>query len=102
MPDDFKDPDQTPIITNEQGGQQSKLSGRFDLLPPKAITVVAEVLDYGARRYAPNNWRLIPVEDHVNHALAHLFDYGMYQSKAKRKEALSHAACRVLFALDLL
>lgn len=33
---------------------------------------IAKVLQEGAEKYSPNNWRLIPQEDHLNHAIAHL------------------------------
>jgi hypothetical protein len=29
---------------------------RFDLIPPEFLWGMAEVLEYGARKYAPNNW----------------------------------------------
>lgn len=40
---------------------------------PDALIQIAKVLEYGASRYSPNNWRLIPEEDHLNHALIHLY-----------------------------
>lgn len=40
---------------------------------PDALIQIAKVLEYGASRYKPNNWRLIPEEDHLNHALIHLY-----------------------------
>lgn len=40
---------------------------------PDALIQIAKVLEYGASRYPINNWRLIPEEDHLNHALIHLY-----------------------------
>lgn len=94
-----------PIVTNAAGGSQSQLAARFDLIPPVAITLVAEVIASGANRNGVENWRKIPVEDHLNHALAHLFSAVKFLLKHKKpaaREELSHAACRVLFALDLI
>lgn len=31
----------------------------YDLLPPKAIEEVVKVLTYGAKKYAPNNWKKV-------------------------------------------
>ena len=30
---------------------------RYDLVPPKSIELLAEVLTFGAKKYKPNNWR---------------------------------------------
>lgn len=92
-----------PTETNEAGGKQSVVPYRCDLLPPLALLDVAKVLKGGADKYgsAPlgqENWRLIPVQSHVNHAMTHLLAHlAGDQSDAH----LSHAACRLLFALEL-
>lgn len=85
------------IHTNEKGGKQSYTPACFDLLPPEAIATVAIVLGHGAAKYGANNWRNIDVADHVNHALQHLFSY----LSCPNEEDLSHAATRLLFALEL-
>lgn len=33
---------------------------RFDLIPFEALDVLADVLTFGAGKYAPNNWQLVP------------------------------------------
>lgn len=72
--------------------------GRCDLSPARAVLAVAQVLATGAQKYGPDNWRGIPVEDHFNHALAHLFaDLGGDTGD----DHLAHAACRLLMALEL-
>jgi hypothetical protein len=86
-----------PTATNAAGGKQSASPYRCDLLPPLALLAVAKVLKHGADKYGANNWHLIPVGDHVNHALAHLFAAFAGDSS---DEHLEHAACRILFALD--
>lgn len=84
--------------TNEQGGKQSKTKCRFDLLPPAALFRVAEVLNEGAVKYGDNNWRQIEVNDHINHALNHLF---AHLANDETEDHLSHAMCRLLFACEL-
>lgn len=37
------------------------------------LLMIARTMEYGIGRYKLNNWRLIPEEDHLNHALTHLF-----------------------------
>ncbi len=36
------------------------------------IIKIAKVLQYGVDRYEPNNWRLIPQEEHINYALIYI------------------------------
>lgn len=86
-----------PIVTNDAGGKQSHSPYRCDLLPPLALLAVAKVLKHGADKYGPNNWHKIPVADHINHALAHLYALAAGDTSDGH---LEHAACRILFALD--
>ena len=53
----------------------------------------------GAVKYGDNNWRKIPIADHINHALTHQM---AYLAGDTSDDHLAHAACRALFALDLL
>lgn len=56
---------------------------------------IATVLQYGASRYAPNNWRLIPQEEHINHALIHII---AHLAGDTQDEHLDHALCRLMMA----
>lgn len=85
-------------VTNTAGGSQSYLPRRADLLPGFALLSVAGVLYKGARKYGEWNWLKIPLEEHLNHALVHLLKL---QNESSQEDDLAHAACRVLFALDL-
>lgn len=33
---------------------------RYDLVPPSAIRALADILTYGAQKYAPEGWRTVP------------------------------------------
>lgn len=61
----------------------------------KALVEIAKVLQYGADRYEPNNWRLIPEEEHINHALIH---YIAYKLGDTQDEHLQHCMCRLMMA----
>ena len=87
-----------PTATNAAGGKQSTTPVRLDCLPPLAILAVGAVLKHGAEKYGDKNWHKIPVNEHVNHALAHIM---AHLEGDKGDTHLSHAACRLLFALDL-
>lgn len=88
----------TPKVINEQGGSQSLLPYRFDLIDPQAIFALAEVLYQGAERHGEDNWRKIPINDHLNHALAHIY---AYMAGDEQDDHLGHAFCRMMFAVAL-
>ncbi len=97
------------IETNSKGGQNSKIEGRYDLVPPMALTEVAKVLEEGANKYDEWNWLNVDIEDHVNHALKHTFNFLTCNIKLETNlasesdiEELAHAATRLLMALELL
>ncbi len=85
----------SPTVVNEKGGKQSKVLYRFDLLDPGAMFEMTKVLKEGAEKYGDNNWRNIPVEDHLNHMLIHAY---AYLAGDKSDEHLSHIMCRAMFA----
>lgn len=33
---------------------------RFDLIPPEVEKAIATILNFGAKKYGPNNWRKLP------------------------------------------
>lgn len=87
-----------PIITNEAGGKQSKVLYRFDLIDPHAIFAMARVLEQGSRTHGEENWRNIPVRDHLNHLLIHVY---AYLAGDTQDDHLSHALCRAMMAVAL-
>lgn len=84
-----------PMTTNEQGGSQSDIPVRFDLIDAKAMFEMAKVLDHGARKYGEDNWRKISIKEHLNHLLMHTY---AYLADDEIDEHLSHILCRATFA----
>lgn len=87
-----------PTVVNEAGAKQSSTLYRMDLLPPAATLAVAAVLKHGADKYGADNWRGIPVEDHLNHALIHAY---AFLAGDEQDDHLEHFACRALMALEI-
>lgn len=86
-----------PTVTNDKGAKQSDSPYRADLLMMRAVLDVCAVLKRGAVKYGDNNWRGLKIEDHLNHALVHIFAY----LAGDRQDAhLTNAACRSLMALE--
>lgn len=82
-----------PIVTNEQGGMQSKTEYAFHLIDTDAILALAEVLQIGANKYARDNWRNIPSEEHFNHMLIH---YYAWLKGDTSDDHLGHMFCRAM------
>ncbi len=77
---------------------------RMDLLPPKALEAIADVLTLGAVKYAPNNWIKAPEWSRYYAALQrHLVAWHGGQSidPETGKSHLAHAACSLVFLMEL-
>lgn len=90
-----------PTVTNEHGGKQSATPYAFHLLPVSSIFAAAEVAAYGANKYGETidnrNYIRIPVEDHINHCIQHLY---AYLAGDTSDDHLGHAIVRAMFAYD--
>lgn len=84
--------------TNLAGGKQSYITRDYTLIPPEALSEVARVLHNGAMKYDKDNWRLVPLNDHINHALNHIY---LHLSGNMQEDHLSHATTRMMMALEL-
>lgn len=62
----------------------------------------AEVAKYGADKYGETffdrNYTKIPVEEHINHAIQHLY---AYLAGDESDDHLGHAIVRAMFAYDV-
>lgn len=76
---------------------------RFDLLDPEFEEYVAQVLTYGAEKYAPDNWK--KVNDPVNRYYAALRRHLNAWRKGEKTDAesklphLAHVAANAMFLL---
>lgn len=89
----------------EQGRKLDSDKPRWDLLPLVAASDVVNVLTFGARKYAPDNWRHVPDarRRYFAAAMRHLVAW-MGGEKADAESGLphlAHAACCVLFLAEL-
>jgi hypothetical protein len=71
----------------------------YHLVPRLGLARVAATMRAGELKgRAAEDWKEIPVEEHINHAINHLV---MYLEGRSEYPHLAHAGCRVLMALDL-
>jgi hypothetical protein len=78
---------------------------RYDLIPARALAEVAEVLTYGAAKYAPDNWRKVPDPHPRYYAAGRRHDEsrraGELLDPDSGRHHLAHAICCLLFRLEL-
>lgn len=87
-----------PVVENKEGGQQSKVHYRMDLMPSLALLGIAQRLDYGIERgYVEDNWRKIPAKEHLNKALIHI---AAFQAGDTQDNHARAAACRIMMWLE--
>lgn len=94
-------PSPTPGIKFDSG----KL--RYGLIPPETLKALAEVLTFGAQKYAPNNWMLLDDghDRYLDALFRHLEAYrsGETYDPESHLHHLAHALTNVAFLhyLDL-
>jgi len=73
---------------------------RMSLLPMNAITEVAKVMTFGAKKYAPNGWKsLEDTNRYVDALLRHIaaLDMGETLDPETGLPHIAHVACNALF-----
>lgn len=77
----------------------------YALLPPRAVEAMVRVLTYGAKKYAPGNWRKVPdlrrryISALLRHVFAHMRDEK--RDPETGENHLAHAMCCAAFILEL-
>lgn len=76
---------------------------QWSLLPFKALKEVVDVLTYGAKKYAPDNWKKVPDarRRYIDAGFRHLTAYasGEKLDSETGKSHLAHAICCLLYLL---
>lgn len=69
----------------------------IDYISDEPLTTIARVLEEGLKKYPRDNWKLIPFEEHINHALCHLY---MFLKEDIQDRHLDHALTRIALAYE--
>jgi hypothetical protein len=92
-------------------GQRTVTGVKFDnekpqwsLMQWKALSQVVDVLTYGAKKYAPDNWKKVPNarQRYIDAGFRHFTAYaaGEKNDSETGKSHLAHAICCLLFLLS--
>jgi hypothetical protein len=75
---------------------------RWSLVPWREMEEVVRVLEVGAKKYAPDNWkRVSPKTRYWNAAMRHMVEWakGVRRDKDDDLHPLAHAICCLLFLM---
>lgn len=84
------------VVTNAAGAKQSDSPYKFTDFDAVHILRVAAVSGRGHKKYGPRNYLGIPTDEHIDHALAHIY---AFQAGDQQEDHLAHAICRLYFAM---
>ena len=94
-----------PDLRAGEGRKGDSGKPQWGLLPFRAVGEVVQVLTHGAQKYAPDNWRKVPGgrRRYLDAALRHIAAWAMGErlDRDSGLPHLAHAACCVLFLLEL-
>lgn len=100
-------PDEKVNMTLERADEPAKKwdGGKIplQLLPTTALEEVAEVLDFGANKYGPHNWKAgMSWSRLIGACLRHIFRWmrGEKADPETGRHPLAHACCCLLFLID--
>ncbi len=99
-----KPPSEWPLDAPQPGGDKHD-GGKLPLhlLPVDALEAITEILDFGAKKYAPRNWEKgLDWSRVYRAAIGHLFSWwrGAGPDEETGKSHLWHAGCCVLFLIS--
>lgn len=76
---------------------------RWSLIPIGTMEEVVKVLEYGANKYSPDNWKKVPQMEirYYDAAMRHIDAYwkGEYLDEESGQPHLAHAVCCLLFLM---
>lgn len=73
----------------------------WHLMPWREVKEVAEVIDLGAKKYSPDNWKTVEPERYFSACMRHLVSWkcGEKNDSETGKNHLAHAICCLLFLM---
>lgn len=87
----------------QKGNKNDQGKLRWDLLPWAEVKEIVKVLTFGAKKYADNNWQLVPDARARYFAAIHRHLEAWHSGEVLDKESglphLAHTACCLLFLL---
>ena len=85
-------------LVTQEGVKHDQDKDRWELMPYGALRQIVKVLTFGAKKYAPDNWKKISKERYFGACMRHLTAKEKIDAESGLSH-LAHAACCILFML---
>ncbi len=84
------------LFDKTKGAKYDQEKSRYDLIPPEALEEFVKVLTFGAKKYSPDNWRLVPEGRRRYFAAAqrHIWAYKRGE-QIDQESGTHHLACAI-------
>jgi hypothetical protein len=90
-------------MSDKVGVKYDKDKPQWSLMPWNALKDVVDVLTYGAKKYAPDNWKIVPNarQRYIDAGFRHFTSYanGEKNDCETGMNHLAHAICCMLFLI---
>lgn len=83
------------VKVNDKGGKASDVPYALTSVDPKALLSLGAAMHKGNNRHGRDNWRLVAVDEHLNHALVHIY---AWLAGDRQEDHLGHAFTRMMMA----
>lgn len=103
--------DLSAVVSNletaqDQSAKADASKPRLSLVPPQVIFDIAQVREYGNKKYGnPDNWKLVEMQRYVDAALRHFYKF-VQDPKGKDEESgiehYKHVACNMAFICEMM
>lgn len=82
------------------GVKETHLKRDYTLLPFSVLDEVVDIMDYGAKKYSRDNWKLVPREEYIKAGLRHIIAVlkGEEVDPESGFSHLAHACCNMIYA----
>jgi len=96
---------ETEAMKKAKGFKADAGKPEFRLVPQVALLEVAKVMTFGAKKYAPDNWRKVEnahsryIDAALRHINAHLI--GQHKDPESDLSHLAHAVCSLMMAMEM-
>lgn len=93
-------------VVKDQSAKADAGKPRLSLVPPQVIFDIAQVREYGNKKYGdPNNWKLVEMQRYVDAVLRHFYKFVQDPDGRDEESGIEHykhVACNMAFICEMM